>query len=165
MPRHAQSNRRRWAWSIGRSLLFFATAGGFAAWEAFRIADARAPVASGWAAGIAAGTGSGLVLAAPVAVTALIRGPRAWSRLGRPQALLIFILMLTNVLLLFVALLISTPPRQYGTHPVPVIASGVEVAEIAYLGTISAGFAVTVVAWLAAQVRRCRPSPALEQRH
>lgn len=115
MPGHAQSSRRRRAWSIGRPLVFFAAAGGIAAWEAVRIADARATVVSGWAAGIAAGAGGGLVLAALVAVMALVQRQRPWSRRGRPRAVLI--LILTTVLLLVVAVLVSTPPRQYGPHP------------------------------------------------
>lgn len=157
MPGHAQSSRRRRAWSIGRPLVFFAATGGIAAWEAVRIADARATVVSGWAAGIAAGAGGGLVLTALVAVTALVQRQRPWSRRGRPQAILI--LILTTVLLLVVAVLTSTPPRQYGPHPVPyVITSRIEVAEIAYIGTFSAGSAVAIVAWLAAEVRKRRPS-------
>jgi hypothetical protein len=39
-----------------------------------------------------------------------------------------------------------------------VITSGLEVAEIAYVGMLSAGFAVVIVAWYLAQVRKHRPS-------
>jgi hypothetical protein len=46
-----------------------------------------------------------------------------------------------------------------------VITSRIEVAEIAYVGTFFAGFAVAIVAWLAAEVRKRRPSLAPEQRH
>jgi hypothetical protein len=53
MHRHVRSSRRRWAWSIGRPLVFFAATSGIAAMEAAKIADARATVASGWAAGFA----------------------------------------------------------------------------------------------------------------
>lgn len=128
--------------------------------EAARIADARATVASGWAAGIAAGAGAGLVLAALTAATAsgLRRQPR--SRRSRPQAILLLILILTAVLLLVAAALTSTPPRQYGPHPVPyVITSGIEVAEIAYVGILCAGLAVVIAAWRAAQARKRPPSP------
>jgi hypothetical protein len=159
MPGHVRSSRRRRAWSIGRPLVFFAATGGIAAMEAARIADARATVPSGWAAGIAAGAGAGLVLAALIAATAsgLRRQPR--SRRSRPQAILLLILILTAVLLL-VAALTSTPPRQYGPHPVPyVITSGIQVAEIAYIGILCAGFAVVIAAWRAAQARKRPPSP------
>jgi hypothetical protein len=126
-----------------------------ATWEAVRIADARATVVSGWTTGIAVGAGGGLVLAALIAVTALTQRQRHWFRRHRPQAILILILILTTVPLLFVAVLTSAPPRQYGSHPVPyVITSGIEVAEIAYVGTFSTGVAVTIVAWLAAEVRK-----------
>jgi hypothetical protein len=87
-------------------------------------------------------------------MTPLVQRQRRWSRYGRPQAILYLILILTTVLLLVVAIFTSTPPRQYGSHPVPyVITSGIEVAEIAYVGTLSVGFAVGMVAWLVAQVR------------
>ncbi len=154
MPRHARNIRRRWAWSIGRWLFFFAVTSLIAAWEAARIADARATVASGWAAGLAVGTGGGLVLAALVAVTPLVQRQRQWSRYGRPQAILSLIVILTTVLFLVVAVLTSTPPRQYGSHPAPyVITSGIGVAEIAYVGIVSVAFAVVMVAWLVVQVR------------
>ena len=66
---------------------------------------------------------------------------------------------ITIMLLLVVAFLTSTPPRQFGPHPVPyVITSGIEVAEIAYVGIFFAGFAVVLVAWLVAQVRGRNPS-------
>jgi hypothetical protein len=159
MPRHAQDSRRRWAWAIVRWLVGFAATGGIAAGESVRIADARATVVSGWAGGIGAGAGGGLVLAALVAVTALVQHQRPWSRRSRPQGILVFTLILTIVLLLVVALFTSTPPRQYGPHPVPyVITSGIEVAEIAYVGIFFAGFAVVLVAWLVAQVRERNPS-------
>jgi hypothetical protein len=149
MPRHARNSRGRWAWAIGRWLLFFAVTSLIATWEAARIADARATVVSGWAAGIAAGAGAGLVLAALVAMP-LVRYQRRWPRYGRPQAILI----LTTGLLLVAALLTSTPPRQYGSHRVPyVITSGIEVAEIAYVGILCVGFAVGMIAWLVTQVR------------
>lgn len=83
-------------------------------------------------------------------MTPLARRRRPWSRYGRPQAILI----LTTALLLAAAVFTSTPPRQYGSHPVPsVITSGIEVAEIAYVGILSVGFAVGMIAWLVAQVR------------
>ena len=160
MPRHVRSSRRRRAWSIGRPLFFFAVTSGIAAIQAARIADARATVASGWAAGIAAGAGAGLVLAALLAATAsgLRRQPR--SRRSRPRAFLFLILMFTAVLLLLAAAFTSGPPRQHGPHPVPyVITSGIEVAEIAYIGTLCAGFAVVIAAWRAAQARKRPPLP------
>jgi hypothetical protein len=154
MPRHARNIRRRRAWSIGRWLFFFAVTSLIAAWEAARIADARATVASGWAAGLAAGTGGGLVLAALVAVTPLVQRQRQWSRYGRPQAVFSLIVILTTVLLLVVAILTSTPPRQHGSHPVPyVITSGIGVAEVAYVGIVAVAFAVVMVAWLVVQVK------------
>jgi hypothetical protein len=148
MPGHVRSSRRRWAWSVGRPLVFFAGADCVAAWEAVRIADARATVLSGWAAGIAVGAGVGLLLAVLVAATASALRERPRPRLGRPQAVLFLFHLLILVLLLFVAVLTSTPPRQYGSHPAPyVITSGVEVAELAYIGVLSAGLAVVIVAW------------------
>lgn len=147
MPRHVRSRRGRWAWSVGRPLVFFAAAGCSAAFEAVRIADARATVVSGWAAGIAAGASVGLVLGVLVAATASALRQRPRPRYGRAQAVLILFPLLTLVLLLVVAILTSTPPRQYGPHPVPpVVTSGIEVAEIAYIGMLSAVFAVAIVA-------------------
>jgi hypothetical protein len=106
------------------------------------------------------------MLAALAAVATLVQRQRQWSRGDRPHAILILILIPAPVLLLVVALLTSTPPRQYGSHPVPdVITSGIEVTEIAYAGTFSAGLAVAIVAWLAAGVRKRRPSLAPEQQH
>jgi hypothetical protein len=158
MPRHVRSSQGRWAWSVGRPLVFFTVAGCIAAWEADRIADARATVVSGWAAGIAAGAGGGLVLAVLVAAMALVPRQRPRPRRGRPQAILCLILTLVLLLLLVAAVLTSTPPRQYGPHPVPyVITSGTEVAEIAYVGILSAGFAVVIAAWRLVQVRKHHP--------
>jgi hypothetical protein len=163
MPRHARSSRRRRTWSIARPLVFFAAAGLIATWEAVRIADARATVVSGWTAGIALGAGSGLVLATLAAVTTFVQRQPQWSRRDRPQAVLALIVILTPLLLLVVALLSSTSPRRYGSHPAPdVITSGIEVAEIAYAGTFSAVFAVAIIAWLAAEVRKHRPPLAPE---
>jgi hypothetical protein len=154
MPRHAKNSRLGRLRLIWEWLVCFASTGGLAVWEAVRIADARATVVSGWAAGIAAGAGGGLLLAALVAVTALASRQRPWSRHGRRQAIPI----LTIALLLVVAFLASTPVRQFGPNPAPyVITSGVEVAEIGYLGICFAGFAVVVtVAELAALVRERR---------
>lgn len=154
MPTHARKGQRRWAWAIGRWLACFAVTSLLAAWEAARIADARPTVPSGWTAGIAAGASSGIVLAALVATTPLVQRQRPWSRYTRPQAILSLILILTTALLLVVAILTSTPPRQYGSHPAPqVITSGIEVAEIAYVGILSVAFAVGMIAWFVAQVR------------
>jgi hypothetical protein len=154
MPRHGQNSRHWWVWSIGRWLVVFAATGGIAAWEAVRIADARATVVSGWAAGIAAGAGAVLALAALVAVTVLLQRKRPWSR-GRPQA----ILLLTIMLLLLFAVVTTTGSSQSRPRPVPiVITSGIGVAEIAYIGTFFAGVAVLTVARLVAQIRERRPS-------
>jgi len=142
MPRHARNSRLGWLRPIGEWLAFFAFTGGLAAWEAVRIAVARATVASGWATGIAAGAGIGLVLAALFAATALAQRRRPRSRRGRRQAIPI----LTMTLLLVVAFLTSTPVRQFTPNPAPyVITSGFEVAEIAYVGVYFAGFAVVVI--------------------
>lgn len=150
MPRHARDSRGRWAWAIGRWLLFFGVADLLAAFEADRIADARATVASGWAVGIVVGAGGGFVLAALVAMTPLVQRQRPWSRYSRPQAALGCVVILTTMLLLVVAIFTSTPPRRYESRPVT---SGIEVAAIAYIGILSVGFAVGLVAWLVAQVR------------
>jgi hypothetical protein len=156
MPGHAKNSRLERLRHIGQWLVFFAAAGGMAAWEAVRIADARTTAASGWAAGIPAGAGGGLVLAALAAVTVLAqrRRRRLWSRRGGPQAIPI----LTIAVLLVVAFLTSTPVRQFRPNPAPyVITSGVEVAEIGYVGISVAGFAVVViVAGLVAQARERR---------
>jgi hypothetical protein len=151
MPRHARNSRLGWLRPIGEWLVFFAFTGGLAAWEAARIVVARTTVASGWAAGIAAGAGLVLVLAALVAVTALAQRRRPRSRRGRRQAIPI----LTMALLLVVALLTSTSVRQFTPNPAPyVITSGFEVAEIAYVSVYFAGFAaVVIVAALVAQFR------------
>jgi hypothetical protein len=158
MPRHARNNsglgRLR---PIGQWLGVFAFTFGLAAWEAVRIADARATVASGWATGIAAGAGGGLVLAAVAAVAVLAQRQRPSSRRGGRQAA---IPILTIALLLFVGFITSTPVRQLQPHPAPyVITSGVEVAEIAYVGLCFAGLALGVMAAaLVALVRERRPS-------
>ncbi len=128
--------------------------------EAVRIADARATVASGWAAGIAAGAGAGLVLAIPIAATAcgLRKQPR--SRRSRPLVLLLLILAQTAIGLFLAAAFISSPPRQHGSHRVPdVITSGIEVAEMAYIGIVCGGFAVMLAAWAAVQAWRRPPPP------
>jgi hypothetical protein len=156
MPRHARNSRLGRLGSIGQWFVFFACTGGLAAWEAVRIANARATVVSGWAAGLAAGAGIGLVLAVLVAVTVLAQRQRPRSRRGWRQAIPI----LTIVLLLVVAFLTSTPARQLTPNPAPyVITSGFEVAEIAYVGICFVGFVVVViVAVLVALVRERRPS-------
>jgi len=157
MPKHAINSRLGWLQPIGLLLACFAFTGGLAVWEAVRIADARATVVNGWVAGTAAGVGGGLVLAALVAVTVLVQRRRPSSRRGWREG----IPVLTFALLLVVAFLSSVPPRQFRPNPPPyVITSGVEVAEIAYVGVCFAGFAVLViVAGLAALVRGRRPAP------
>lgn len=154
MPRHGRNSRREWASFIARWLVGVAVVGGFAAWEVGRVAEARATVTGGWAAGIAAGVGGGLALAALLAVTILVMRQRPWSS-GRPQAILI----ITIVLLLAVAFFTSTPPRQFGPKPAPyVITSGIEVAEIAYIITCMALFAVLLaVRIVVAMIRKRRP--------
>jgi hypothetical protein len=156
MARHAETSGRGLLREIGQWLVCLAFTGGLATWEAARIAGARATVGSGWAAGIAAGAGGGLLLAALVAVTALAKRQRPRSRRDRRQAITI----LTIALLLFVAFFASTPLRQFRPNPAPyVITSGVEVAEIGYVGICFAGFAIVLmVAGLVALVRDRRPS-------
>lgn len=155
MPKHASNSRLGPLQDIGLWLVCFAFTGGLAAWEAVRIVDARATVVNGWTAGTVAGVGGGLVLAALVAVTVLAQRRRPWSRPGRRQG----IAVLTFALLLVVAFLSSVPQRQFRPNPPPyVITSGVEVAEIGYVGVWFAGFAVVViVAGLATLVRGRRP--------
>lgn len=136
-------------------LVCFAVAGGGAGWEAVRLADARGTVASGWAAGIAAGVGLGLALEALVAVPVLIQLRRRRS-IGSPKARLILILIVAIVLLVFVAFFTSAPPKQPG--PVHyVTTSGIGVAEIAYACTFLAQVAVGVVGWLVVALRQRRP--------
>ena len=133
MPRHGPSVRRQWASFIAGWLAACAFLGGLAIWEAVRVAEARATVADGWGAGLAAGVGGGLALSALMAVTILVqrRRQRPWRR-GRP----LLILAVTIALLLLVAVLTSTPPKPVGPNPVPyVVTSGVGVAEIAYVST------------------------------
>jgi hypothetical protein len=144
MPRHGQNSRRERASFIARWLVGIAATGGLAAWETVRVVEARATATGGWAAGIAAGAGGGLALTALLAVTILIKRQRSRSG-GRLQATLI----ITIVLLLVVAIFTSTPPRQSGPHPVPyVTTSGIEVAEIAYISTCLAQFAVLLAVWI-----------------
>jgi H+/gluconate symporter-like permease len=101
--------------------------------------------------------GGGLALFALVAVTILVqlRRQRSW-RGGRP----LLILAVTIALLLFVAVLTSTPPRKFEPNPAPyVVTSGVGVAEIAYVSTCLALLAVLPAAAIPmAQVRRRRRS-------
>jgi hypothetical protein len=155
MPKHASNSRLGPLLDIVLWLACFAFTGGLATWEAARIADARATVVTGWAAGIAAGVGGGLALAALVALTVSAQRRRPSSRRGRRLG----ISVLTFALLTVVAFLSSVPPRQFRPNPPPyVITSGVEVAEIGYVGVCFAGFAVAViVAGLAALVRWRRP--------
>jgi hypothetical protein len=155
MPGHGQNGWRKWAEFIAMWLVCFAVTGGGAAWEAVRLADARGTVASGWAAGIAAGVGVGLALEALVAVPVLVqlRRPRP---VAKPKAMLTLTLILMIVLLVFVAFFTSAPPKQPG--PVPyTTTSGIGVAEIAYVCTFLAQFAVGVVAWLVVALRQRRP--------
>jgi hypothetical protein len=157
VPRHGPSVRRQWASFIAGWLGFGVVLGGLAAWEAVRVAEARATVGDGWGAGLAAGSGGGLALSALLAVTVLVqlRRQRPW-RSGRP----LLILAVTIALLLFFAVLTSTPPRPIGPNRLPyVVTSGVGVAEIAYVSTCLALLAVLpAVAIPMAQVRRRRRS-------
>jgi len=157
VPRHGPSVRRQWASFTAGWLGFGVVLGGFATWEAVRVAEARATVADGWDAGLAAGVGGGLALSALVAVTVLVqlRRQRPW-RGGRP----LLVLAVTIALLLFVAVLTSTPPRPIGPNPVPyVVTSGVGVAEIAYVSTCLALIAVLpAVAIPMARIRERRRS-------
>jgi hypothetical protein len=131
-------------------LFAFAATSGLAAWEAVRIAEARATVASGWAAGVAAGAGTGLVLAALVIPPILVRRQRSWTSRKLAGALIVPITILTVV-----TLFTSLPPRQYVPNSVPhVITTGIEVAETAYLSTVFAGLALMSVAWIMAKARQ-----------
>jgi hypothetical protein len=156
MPGHGQSSWRQWASFIMRALVAVAATGGLATGEAVRIAGARATVANGWAAGVAAGTGTGLVLVALVAATILVRRQRPWTS-GKPETFLI----ITITVLMAVTLVTSTPPRQFVPHSVHyVITTGIEVAEIAYLSTVFGGLALAFVAWTVAKVTQ--PNPFLD---
>lgn len=156
-PRHGPSARRQWVSFAAGWLGFGVVLGGFATWEAVRAAAARATVADGWGAGLAAGVGGGLALFALVAVTILVqlRRQRSW-RGGRP----LLILAVTIALLLFVAVLTTAQLRPLGPNRVPyVVTSGIGVAEIAYVSTCLALLAVLpAVAIPMAQVRRRRRS-------
>jgi hypothetical protein len=66
--------RRQWRSFVGGWLVFVALIGGLAAWEAVRVAEARATVGGGWGAGIAAGT------AVSVALAGLFAHPRYHER-------------------------------------------------------------------------------------
>ena len=155
LPGHDQNGWRKWVEFVVVWFVCFAVTSGGAAWEAVRLADARGTLASGWAGGIAAGVGLGLALEAIVVVPVLVRLRRAGS-IGRPLAMPALILILTIVLLVFVAFFASAPPKNPG--PVPyVITSRTGVAEIAYVCTFLAQFAVGVVAWLVAALRKRRP--------
>jgi membrane protease YdiL (CAAX protease family) len=140
VPRHGASVRRQWVSFIAGWLVFVAFLVGLAAWEAVRVAEARATVADGWGTGLAAGVGGGLALSALLTVTVLVqlRRNRPW-RGGRP----LLVLAVTIALLLFFAVLTSTPPRRFEPNPVPyVVTSGIGVAEIAYVSTCLALLAV-----------------------
>jgi hypothetical protein len=155
MPGHGRNGWCKWAEFIVGGCVCFAVTGGGAAWEAVRLADARGTVASGWAAGIAVGVGLGLALEALVAVPVLVQLRRR-RPVAKPKAMLFLALTLTIVLLVFVAFVTSAPPKNPG--PVPyVTTSAIGVAEISYACTFLAQFAVGVVAWLMAALRRRRP--------
>jgi hypothetical protein len=143
MPSHGQNSWRQRATPIAQWLVCFAVAGGGAAWEALRLADARGTVASGWTAGIAAGAGLGLALEVLVAALVLVWRRRPPRSVGRPQSILIRILIPTILLGWFVPFVLSVPPKQNPGHYV--ITSGIEVADIAYLSIIFAAFAVATV--------------------
>jgi hypothetical protein len=156
MPGHGQNSGRRFASLIMPGLFAFAATSGLAAWEAVRIAEARATVASGWAAGVAAGAGTGLVLAALVIAPILVRRQRSWTggKLGGA-------LIITITMLVVVTFFTSLPPRQYVPNPVPyVITTGIGVAEIACLSTVFAGLALVSVAWIMAKA--LEPNPFLD---
>jgi hypothetical protein len=156
MPGDGKNGWRKWAEFIVGWLVCFAVTGGGAAWEAVRLADARGTVASGWAAGIAAGVGLGLVLEALVAVPVLVQLRRRRRPVAKPKAMLFLALTLTIVLLVFVAFVTSAPPKNPG--PVSyVTTSAIGVAEISYACTFLAQFALGVVAWLVAALKQRRP--------
>ena len=155
MPSHGRNGWRKWAEFLAGWLICVAVTGGGAAWEAVRLADARGTVASGWAAGIAAGVGLGLALEALVAVPVLVQ-LRRQRPVAKPKAMLFLALTLTILVLVLVAFVTSAPPKNPG--PVPyVTTSPIGVAEISYACTFLAQFAVGVVAWLMAGLRQRRP--------
>ena len=159
MPKHADNSRLGRLRPIGQVVVFFASMGGVGAWEAVRVADARATVGSGWAAGIAAGAGGCLVLAALVVVTVLAQRGRTLPRRGGRRALLA--LIITIALIMVVAALSSMPLRHHGRNQAPyVITSGFEVAEMSYVAVFFLGIGVAVLAaMLVAPARKRRPSP------
>jgi hypothetical protein len=153
-PRHGPSMRRQWVSFVAGWLVLVAVIGGLAAWEAVRVAEARATVGGGWGAGIAAGTAVSLALAGLFTVTVLVqrRRQRRWR-----GAWPLLILAITNALLLLVAVLTSTPPRPIGPNPVPyVVTSGVGVAEIAYVSACLVELAVLAAVLLAVSLVRRR---------
>ena len=153
-PRHGPSMRRQWASFVAGWLVFVAVVGGLAAWEAIRVAQARAAVGGGWGAGIAAGTAVSLALAGLFAVTVLVQRRRERPRRrGGP----LLILVLTKALLLLVAVLTSTPPRPIGPNPVPYVVTSVAgVAEIAYVSACLVELAVLAAVLLAVSLVRSR---------
>ena len=150
--------RRQWRSFVASWLAGVAVIGGLAAWEAVRAAQARATVGGGWGAGIAAGTAVSLALAGLFALTVLVqrRRQRPWRR-GGPQ----LILVITNALLLLVAVLTSTPPRPIGPNRAPyVVTSAVGVAEIAYVSACLVELAVLGAVLLAVSRARRRGQAA-----
>ena len=146
--------RRQWRSFVAGWLVFVAFIGGLAAWEAVRVAEARATVGGGWGAGIVAGTAVSLALAGLFAATVLVQRRRQRPlRRGWP----LLILLIASALLLLVAVLTSTPPRPIGANPVPyVVTSGVGVAEIAYVSACLVELAVLVAVLLAVSLTRRR---------
>jgi hypothetical protein len=155
MPGHGRNGWREWAEFMAVWSVCIAVTGGGAAWEAVRLADARGTVAGGWAAGIVAGAGLGLGLEALVAVPVLVRLRRP-RPVAVPKGKLILAIILTIVLLVFVAFFTSAPPRQPGPAPC-VTTSGIGVAEIAYVCIFLTQFAVGMVALLVVALRQRRP--------
>jgi hypothetical protein len=153
-PRHGPSMRRQWRSFVGGWLVGVAFLGGLAAWEAVRVAEARATVGDGWGAGIAVGTLVSLALAGLFAATVLVQRRRRRPRRGGGP---LIILAVAYALLLLVAVLTSTPPKSIGPNRLPyVVTSGAGVAEIAYVSTCLVELAVLAAVLLALSLARRR---------
>ena len=153
-PRHGPSMRRQWRSFVGGWLVGVAVLGGLAAWEAVRVAEARATVGDGWGVGIAVGTLVSVALAGLFAVTVLAQRRRHRPKRGSGPLL---ILAITYALLLLVAVLTSTPPKSIGPNRLPyVVTSGAGVAEIAYVSTCLVELAVLAAVLLAVSLVRRR---------
>ena len=137
MPRWKRGRVSDWATRHPFSILAVGTAvlGFIAWWEAARIEGARATVAHGWGAGLAAGILVSIGLTAIWWVMLLVtRGEP-----GRRQAA-VLVLGLIVIASLVVCGRATLPPASTTAGPY-VITTGIEVAGITYVATFSAYFA------------------------